>query len=68
MRLLRSARLWFAITGVLTILALFVVHGAAGGVVAVGAAAALIVACFRGLAGEDVDDRAAGAGWFGHFF
>jgi hypothetical protein len=67
-RRLFSARVWFAIAGVLTILTLFVLHGAAGGVVAVVAAAALIFACFRALRGRDVDDRPAWAGWFGHYF
>jgi hypothetical protein len=67
-RSLLSARLWFVLTGVLTVVALFVVKGAAGGVVAAGAAAALLFACFRALRGRDVDDRPAWAGWFGGYF
>jgi hypothetical protein len=67
-RRLLSARLWFAIAGVLTVLALFVLTGAAGGVVAAGAAAAFFVACFRALRGKNVDDRPAWAGWFGNYF
>jgi hypothetical protein len=63
-----SARVWFAVATVLAVLAIFVVHGPAGGVVAAVAAATFIFACFRGLAGKKVDDRAAGAGWFGGFF
>jgi hypothetical protein len=63
-----SARVWFAVATVLAVLAIFVVHGPAGGVAAAVAAATFIFACFRGLAGKKVDDRAAGAGWFGGFF
>jgi hypothetical protein len=68
MRRLGSARGWFAIAAVLTLLALFVLHGPAGGVVAAAAAGTLIFACFRALRGKEVDDRAAGAGWFGNYF
>ena len=68
MRRLRSARLWFAITAVLTIVTLFFVDGPAGGLIAAAATATLLVACFRALIGKDVDDRAAGAGWFGGYF
>jgi hypothetical protein len=67
-RRLLSARLWFAISGVMIVVALFVVQGAAGGVVAAGAAAAFLFACFRALRGRDVDDRPAWAGWFGGYF
>jgi hypothetical protein len=52
----------------LAIVAVFVVQGPAGGVVAAVAAATFIFACFRGLVGKKVDDRAAGAGWFGGYF
>jgi hypothetical protein len=65
---LLSAPVWFCVAGVLAILAVLVLDGPAGGVVAAAAAAVFIFACFRGLAGKKVDDRAAGAGWFGNFF
>jgi hypothetical protein len=68
MRRLLSARLWFALAAVLIVLTLFVVRGTAGGLVAAAAAASLIFACFRGLRGQKVDDRAAGAGWFGNYY
>jgi len=65
---IRSARVWFAVAAVLAVLAIIVVDGPAGGVVAAAAAATFIFACFRGLAGKEIDDRAAGAGWFGGYF
>jgi hypothetical protein len=68
MRRLGLARVWFAVAVVLAIVAVFVVDGPAGGVVAAVAAATFIFACFRGLVGKEVDDRAAGAGWFGGYF
>jgi hypothetical protein len=67
MRRVRSAGFWFGIAGALAV-AVLLVNGAAGGLLAVGAIAALLVGCFRGLAGKQVDDRAAGAGWFGGWF
>lgn len=68
MRRLGTARVWFAVAVVLGILAVFVLHGPAGGVVAAVATAAFLFACFRALRGKEVDDRAAGSGWFGNYF
>jgi hypothetical protein len=68
MRRLLSPRLWFPIAGVLTILTIFVVRGTAGGLLAAAATGAFLFACMRSLAGSKVDDRAAWAGWFGHYF
>jgi hypothetical protein len=67
-RLLLSARLWFAITGVLAFLAIFIVDGAAGGVIATITVVTLLFACFRGLKGEKVDDGTASVGFFGNYF
>jgi hypothetical protein len=63
-RLLRSARLWFGIAGVLAVVVM-VVDGPVGGGVAVAAGAAFLVGCFRGLVGKKVDDRPAFMEWFG---
>jgi hypothetical protein len=62
---LRLARVWFALAAVLGIVALFVLDGAAAGVVAAGSMAAFIFACFRGLAGEQPEDRTVGTDIFG---
>jgi len=68
MRHLLSPRLWFINAAVLTILTVFVVRGVAGGLLAAAAIGALLFACIRSLRGQDVDDRTALAGWFGHYF
>jgi hypothetical protein len=55
----------FAILGVLGTL---VFDGATGGVLVALASVAFIVGAFRSLMGETPDDRAAGAGFIGHWF
>jgi hypothetical protein len=44
---------WFTAFGIFTVLGLFVVPGAIGGVVLFAAAAVLLVGCVMALAGED---------------
>ena len=52
----------FAAVGVLTVLGLFVIGGAAGGVILAVATFGLIGASIYALAGEDVKDGAGGIG------
>jgi hypothetical protein len=66
-RRLRSAGLWFGIAGVLAVL-VFVVDGPVGGILAIGAFAAVLIGCFRALTGKQVDDRTALSGWFGGWY
>ena len=68
MRYLIAPRLWFAIAAALTVLVLFAVDGTAGGLVAVAAFGSFLFAAIRSVMGDDVDDRAAWVGWFGHYF
>ena len=65
MRLLKTARTWFVLAAVLGALALFVVGGAPGGLVAFGACAAFITGAFLSLRGQAPEDRTAGTGIFG---
>jgi|tagenome__1003787_1003787.scaffolds.fasta_scaffold20474980_1 hypothetical protein len=65
MQRLGRPRIWFAIAAILAFLALFIVGGAAGGVLAFFACAAFIFAVFRLLRGTDPEDRTA---WTGQFW
>jgi hypothetical protein len=63
----------FALVGVLLILSLFVLHGAAAGVAAFAAFLGFIAACIDALRRRDADvrrnaDRSGLAGWFGGWF
>ena len=62
-----------ALVGVLLILSLFVLDGAAAGVAAFAAMLGIIPACIDALRREDADvrrdaDRSGLAGWFGGWF
>ena len=66
-------RISFALVGVLGILAVFVLDGAAAGVAALAALLGFILACIDALRREDADvrrraDRTGLAGWFGGWF
>ena len=61
------ARTWFAAAAVLAAVGLFVLDGAAAGGVCAAAMAVFVVGCFRGLSGEQPEDRTAGTGMFGGF-
>jgi membrane associated rhomboid family serine protease len=66
-------RIFFAFVAVLTILAVFVLHGAAAGAAAFAAMLGFIAACIYALHGRDAEvrrdaDRAGLAGWFGGWF
>jgi hypothetical protein len=66
-------RIPFALVGVLLILSVFVLHGAAAGVAAFAAFLGLIAACIDALRRKDADvrrnaDRSGLAGWFGGWF
>ena len=66
-------RIPFALVGVLLILSVFVLHGAAAGVAAFAAMLGFIAACIDALRRKDADvrrdaDRAGIAGWFGGWF
>lgn len=66
-------RIPFAVVGVLLILSVFVLHGAAAGVAAFAAMLGFIAACIDALRRRDADvrrnaDRAGLAGWFGGWF
>jgi hypothetical protein len=66
-------RISFGLVGVLLILSLFVLHGAAAGVAAFAAMLGFIAACIDALHRKDADvrrdaDRAGIAGWFGGWF
>jgi membrane associated rhomboid family serine protease len=67
MRLLSTPRTWFVLAAVLAILALFVVGGAPGGVIAAAAVATFILGAFLSLRNESPEDRTAGTGMFGGF-
>ena len=63
----------FALVGVLLILSVFVLHGAAAGVAAFAAFLGFIAACIDALRRNDADvrrnaDRSGLAGWFGGWF
>ena len=69
----RRARVGLALCAVVSILALFVLHGAAAGVAALIAMLVFIGTCIYVLGGEDADtrrrsDRTGLAGWLGHWF
>lgn len=69
----RRAWLGFALCVVLSILGLFVLDGAAAGVVSLVALVVFIGACIYALRGEHADTRARSdrtglAGWFGGWF
>jgi hypothetical protein len=69
----RRAWLGFALCAVLSILGLFVLHGAAAGVVSLAALLVFIGACIYALRGHGADtradsDRTGLAGWFGGWF
>jgi hypothetical protein len=68
MRSIGPARGWFILAAVLGIVAMFVLDGAAGGVVAAAAIAAFLIGAFRSLLGESPEDRTAGTGLFGGWF
>ena len=73
MRHKRRAWVGFALFGVLAILGLFVLHGAAAGIDLFAAFLVFIFACMYALKGEDPDaighnSRTAGSGWFGGWF
>jgi hypothetical protein len=68
-------RTWmgFALFAALTILGLFVLHGALAGIALLLAMLAIIGACIYALRGEDPDSvahnqRSGLAGWFGGYF
>jgi hypothetical protein len=65
MQRLLAPRVWFLLAALLGIVAVFVLRGAAGGVVAAAAWVAFFVACFRCLRGEHPEDRTVGTGLFG---
>jgi hypothetical protein len=65
MHWLTQARTWFVVAGLLTIAAIFIVGGAAGGVLAGLAVVTLIAAVFLRLRGEHPEDRPVGTGMFG---
>jgi hypothetical protein len=58
----RKLRRPFAVVAVLAVLGLFVLHGAAGGVVSLAALLGFFGTCLYGLAGEKVPDGAGGIG------
>jgi hypothetical protein len=63
----------FALVGVLLILSVFVLHGAAAGVAALATFLGFIAACIDALRRKDADvrrnaDRTGIAGWFGGWF
>jgi hypothetical protein len=69
----RHAWLGFALTAALGVLALFVLHGIAGGVAALLTLLAFIFACMYALRGQDPDVSATGRrvglrGWIGGWF
>jgi predicted Zn-dependent protease len=65
----RRVRGTFTLAAILAILALFVLHGPASGVVALAAMLAFIAACIQALRGQgDEADRTGLAGWFGGWF
>ena len=68
MRFLPAPRTWFVLAAVLAVLAIFVVGGAAGGLLGGAAMAAFIAGAFISLRGESPEDRTAGAGIFGGWF
>ena len=59
-----SRKLWppFAVVAVLSVLALFVLHGVAAAVVLFVALLGFLGTCIYGLAGEKVQDGAGGIG------
>ena len=68
MRHFTAPRRWFILAGVLAVLSIFVVGGAAGGLLAAAAIATFIIGAFISLRGESPEDRTAGAGIFGGWF
>ena len=69
----RHAWVGFAVSGVLAIIGLFVLDGAAAGAELFVTMLVFIGACIYALRGEDPADvahnqRTAGAGWFGRWF
>jgi membrane associated rhomboid family serine protease len=66
-------RIPFALVGVLLILSVFVLHGAAAGVAAFATFLGFIAACIYALQRRDAEvrrdaDRAGLGGWFGGWF
>jgi hypothetical protein len=63
----KRAAIWFALTAVLAVVGLFVLDGAASGVVLALAFVTVLTGFIRGLAGEHPDDFPAATGFIGHW-
>jgi xanthosine utilization system XapX-like protein len=66
-----AVALAFGLVAVIAILALFVVDGPAGGILALVAMIGFILACMAALRAREADrdaDRTGLAGWFGGWF
>jgi hypothetical protein len=61
-------RTWLGLAVVLALVGLFVLDGAAAGVVCFAALVAFVVYCFRAVAGHKVEDRTLGTGLFSGWF